>query len=371
MQNSLARLKNAGLLLIAIFSSAIFVGCDYFRIPSEVRKSLKAAGDNKEQLLAVIEHFRHDSEKLEAAYYLISNMPGHYSIEGNSVFEPAFDKIKPILKEEGKTRENGAIFTKLIDSIRQVNPPSLSLREDIKTISSDFLIQNIDLAFEAYHSIPAHLRCDWDTFLKFVLPYRSLQEPIESGLREYFFNNYNWVFERMEKSGSLQNVICELLDSLNFKWDVLYNIPHQMPLSNVYEIGIANTCDLLVTIYAFIFRSLGIPAAYDFTPRYHSWIVFIMQDTFYAVETRRVVNTLYRSAPFPKMYRRTFEKNKTNTFPPNSFDVTGQYRNTINIPLNSSNKVNKAQLKIFNPSRGWITVDESIREKGEIIFNDV
>ncbi len=211
MNSSLARLKTAGLLLIAIFSAAIIAGCDYFRIPSEVRNSLKAAGENNGELMAVIDHFKDDSEKLEAAYYLISNMPGHYYIGGQSVFDPAFDQIKPFLEETGITRENGEIFTKLIDSIRLNNKTSFTVQEDVRIISSDYLIENIDLAFKAYSLIPAHLRCDRETFLKFVLPYRNSHEPVEPGLRKYFFQKYQWVFGRMEQYGSLQSVICDLL----------------------------------------------------------------------------------------------------------------------------------------------------------------
>ena len=316
MKNYLVNLKTIGLLISALFSAAIIAGCDYYRIPSGVRKSLKAAGENKDQLMAVIDHFRHDGEKLQAAYYLISNMPGHYSIGGQSVFDPAFDKIKPFLEETGITRENGEIFSKLIDSIRLNNPPSLFLQEDIKTISSDYLIENIDLAFKAYTNIPAHLRCDWDTFLRFVLPYRIHHEPVESGLREFFLIKYNWAFDRMIQTGSFQNVICDLLDSIDISFSGAFKYPLVTPLSNIYKIGIGRTCDDMVNLTVFIFRALGIPAAFDFTPHFgnssgtgHAWLAFIINDSAYGVEIpqKQLLNTLYKHETLPKIYRRSFE----------------------------------------------------------------
>ena len=376
MKSSLARLETAGLLLCVIFSAALFAGCDYFRIPSEVRKSLKAAGDNKDELLAVIDHFRHDSEKLQAAYYLIANMPGHYSVEGNNVFDPAFDQIKPILDKTGLTPESGEIFTAFIDSIRQINPPSLSLREDIKTISSDYLIQNIDLAFEAYHSIPDNLRCDKDTFFKFVLPYRDFNETLEQDLRSYFYEKYNWIFERMDEYGSLQPAICDLLDSLNIIRDQSYKYPALIPLSNIYRLGVGNSCDDMVNLVIFIFRALGMPAASDNSffgngiRTGHSWIVFLLEDSVYAVDlsTRQIMNTLYYYESLPKVYRRQFERNERTFFT----DVTSNYRNTIDIHLHIEDGCTKeVHLQLFHKEEGWRTVDRSIQNRGEITFNDV
>ena len=75
----------------------LLAGCDHQRMPSDVRKSLNLAGENKKELLEVIHHYKQtDHEKLQAAYYLISNMPGHYSNGGQGIFDPAFDKIMPL-----------------------------------------------------------------------------------------------------------------------------------------------------------------------------------------------------------------------------------------------------------------------------------
>ncbi len=382
MKNSLVNLKTIGLLIGAFFSAAIIAGCDNYRIPLEVRRSLKAAGQNRGELMAVINHFKDDSEKLQAAYYLISNMPGHYYIGGQCVFDPAFDQIKPILEKTGRTEGNGVIFTKLIDSIRFNNRDAFTVEEDIKTIRSDYLIENIDLAFMAYYSIPADLRCERETFLKFVLPYRNSREPIEPGLRKYFFQEYHWVFERMQQYDSFKNVICDLLDSIDIRMRRTFEYPFVIPLSNSYKIGVGN-CDDIVNLAVFIFRALGIPAASDYIPFWgtgasirntgHTWIAFFIGDTIYAVDTNsnQIRNHLYRHEVLPKIYRRCFEKNKTECFFPNSIDVTNQYRNTIDIPLNSNKRISKAYLNLFHPVREWVPVDESRRKRGKIVFKDV
>ena len=59
-----------------------------------VEKALDEAGDNRLELLKVIDHYRNgagrDSLKLEAAMFLIGNMQGH-----GSVWSEAIDTFRP------------------------------------------------------------------------------------------------------------------------------------------------------------------------------------------------------------------------------------------------------------------------------------
>ena len=54
-----------------------------------VEKALDEAGDNRLELLKVIDHYRNgegrDSLKLEAAMFLIGNMPGHGSVWSEAI----------------------------------------------------------------------------------------------------------------------------------------------------------------------------------------------------------------------------------------------------------------------------------------------
>jgi hypothetical protein len=364
-------------IISTVACPALFSGCDFSRMPSEVRKSLNAAGENKDELLAVIGHFRQDKDKLEAAYYLIANLPGHYSIEGQDVFDPAFDKIRAAIDSTGHGGRNGAIFSNHIDSILMNNNPSFNRQEDIKFINAEYIKENIDLAFEAYLKIPARHRCDKATFQRFVLPYRNTTEPIEPGLRKYFFEKYSWVFDRMETSGSLQKAVCDLLDSLDIRFGPSFRYPFTMPVSNTYKIGIGN-CDAMVNLVVFIFRSLGIAAACDYTPHFgnsgytgHSWMVFFVADSIYAVDipTKKIMNHLYKHEALPKIYRKCFERDRESLVFQNDIDVTSQYRNTVNISFSPDTGADRLYLKIFHRQRGWITVAESTPKKGRIRFD--
>jgi hypothetical protein len=53
-----------------------FTSCGHF--PKEVEEALLSAKDNKENLIAVLEHYKgKDSKKYAAACFLIANMPYH------------------------------------------------------------------------------------------------------------------------------------------------------------------------------------------------------------------------------------------------------------------------------------------------------
>jgi hypothetical protein len=243
--------------------------------------------------------------------------------------------------------------------------------------------KSLNLAYQAYSKIPEHLKYNQEIFMRFVLPYRNLNEPVEAGLRRYFFTRYHWVFDRMHQYGSMHQAACDLLDSLNISFHHLYRYPFVMPLSNCYRIRLGNSCDSMVNLAVFIFRSLGIPVAYDYTPIWpvgagnlgkgHAWLAFLLNDTVYGIDIpdKKMMNRLYKHEVLPKIYRRTYEKNQISSFFPNSLDVTNQYRNTVNVPVNQRENTGKSLLNVFNSVRGWVSIDESVNQRGNHYFGTI
>ena len=61
----------------------------------QLQEALKFAGDNRPQLEAVLEHYRtvdNDPLKLDAAKYLIANMPAHYSYRDTAAINSFYSK---------------------------------------------------------------------------------------------------------------------------------------------------------------------------------------------------------------------------------------------------------------------------------------
>ncbi|MBP5362438.1 MAG: hypothetical protein J6Y71_05370, partial [Ruminococcus sp.] len=53
------------------------VSCGRKQSNEYLEYALRAAGNNRGELEAVLEHYKDDPEKLAAARFLIENMPGH------------------------------------------------------------------------------------------------------------------------------------------------------------------------------------------------------------------------------------------------------------------------------------------------------
>ena len=66
---------------------AIFFLSSCFRTPSPLEQALEIAGNNRPELEEVLAHYKNegDVQKLEAARYLIENMPWHFSYSTNRI----------------------------------------------------------------------------------------------------------------------------------------------------------------------------------------------------------------------------------------------------------------------------------------------
>ena len=59
----------------------------------------------------------------------------------------------------------------------------LKVASDLETVTADYLIDNIDLAFKAWRAKPWAKNMSFDTFCECILPYRANREPVERRAR--------------------------------------------------------------------------------------------------------------------------------------------------------------------------------------------
>lgn len=132
---------------------------------------MKLAGDNRHELEKVLEHYsscKGDSLKYKAAVYLIENMPGHRCICGPDA-EDYYREIQPILRNEELDWNQKM---NAINMIAEKYPPLADvIKEDIKVITSDYLIENIDAAFRQWES-PVADYLTFSQFCEWLLPYK-------------------------------------------------------------------------------------------------------------------------------------------------------------------------------------------------------
>ena len=131
-------------LLYCIYIFCVLFSCKPENKALEV--ALRFAGDNRAELEKVLQHYSKnpaDSLKLRAAIFLIENMPGHYTLEGD-VINRYREKI---YEDTTSSYFNKKILEISLCSMEWIRDVSCKV-EDLKTVKADFLIRHIDRSFE-------------------------------------------------------------------------------------------------------------------------------------------------------------------------------------------------------------------------------
>lgn len=138
------KLKYICIIFLALFSC---------QTRNEVLETaLQLAGENRCELEKVLDHYSRtpaDSLKLRAAKFLIANMPGHYTLEGDLINEYR----AKIDADTSTTYFCRKIFEISLGQIEQFKNSSRK-EEDIQHINTDFLIRHINLSFEHLNTYP-------------------------------------------------------------------------------------------------------------------------------------------------------------------------------------------------------------------------
>lgn len=264
--------------LIALYClCALFNACN---LPKDkLEKALRQAHENRGELEKVLQHYKNDSLKYKAACYLIENMPYHTFAE------------ERIVSPEGKAIElditrfpNSNVVEKYCDSLFRYgyNVERVS-KNDVRAISSAFLIENIDLAFEVWQK-PWARQVSFDNFCAFILPYRA-QSEIPSTLRREIMQRYLPLLEDSNVQTSFE--ACKIINN-RLKTEIKYKdtgSPLYPTIEETYRAGISR-CDGLCNLGAFVMRAVGIPIAVDMTlwaklDLGHSWCAVLDGSQFH------------------------------------------------------------------------------------------
>lgn len=268
------------------------------------------AGKNRRELKRVIKHYGTDpadSLKLKAAEFLILNMPGKY---GESYDAPWQDVATVNLRWSSSSDKSGVLNTyKIGRPIR---------RDDIHHITADYLISNIEHAFQVWQDKPWGKYISFDTFCEEILPYRVGNEPLENW-REKVLASFADLNNSLKEDSTLTAV--EACAKVN---NILPRFRMDKDFSNMsYTQLMATTrgmCDSQVALAAFVMRGLGIPVTVDFTPQWknrptgHSWNSVCdsagQHISFMGTETNPRHSHQGNTFQKAKAYRRTYRNQK-------------------------------------------------------------
>jgi hypothetical protein len=364
--------------LVFIFASAVLlmlcVGCSKY--PDNVKEALKDAGGNRAELEDVINHFKStgDSLKLEAAYFLIGNMPGHsytvlayYDTSGNEVAIDinAFPDFLAMLSHLDKLEsERGEVAYKKKDEF-----------VDLENIKAEFLINQIDYAFKAWRELPWAKTVTFEDFKEYILPYRGSNEPLEPW-REFFHEKYHGIDTLMNdpydpiEAARLINADVRSYFGFNERY---YLHPTDQGLSEMLQSG-QGRCEDMTNLTIYAMRANGLPVTSDYTPYWantgnnHAWNAIVDREgkvvPFMGAEADPGDYGLSNKAA--KVYRKMFGKQGNNLIFQDKkqeevprwlagksyIDVTADYVDvcdvTVNFKKEIPDSVDIAYLCVFN-----------------------
>lgn len=327
-----------------------------------LEQSLQLAGDNREELERVLEHYRNDAEKYAAAAFLIANMPAHYSYRDSAAMARYYDLAEQVLACDTLTPVQQRDTLKNFCS-NEIPNATKSVVSDVKLIRSDFLIYSIDHAFDKWRNCPWSSHLNFDEFCEWLLPYKveecqefdywrdTLQCHFSDDIKHMIPDDveYNTCFK------TLDFVRNELLRKVTM-YGIYTEAGYPILKATLLPKQTYGRCLDYVNLGVMTFRSFGLPVIKDETPywgRYragHTWYT-VLGDRGQELPAEWDLGSVpgWQFFPFeriPKVYRSTYAinmdvleyRNRSVYKYPFSLcrkDVTEKYMNpsTVEIPV--------------------------------------
>jgi hypothetical protein len=356
------------------------------------------AGPNRAELEKVLDHYSQkesDSLKLRAAEFLISNMDIHSSYSSRT-WDDMQVELDTLFERENQVKALESGLQKIYDKYAARGIYDVSYTSDLQTMRADYLIHNIEMAFQSWET-PYARHLSFDDFCEFLLPYRIGNEPFSDWRSEFRQHFIPGVYARVTAAKDSIGAI-DLCNAIKAYPSILNNVLGSLPDYNTHLLSRIRigTCKQYSQQAVLGARCLGLPIGIDFTPQWgtrsmgHEWNVLIQEDgkpLSFGVgdvcELGEHIEYIKDRIP-PKVYRQTFGKQKESLamicgeeeIPPTLSspcmkDVTTDYYSCVDIPVTFDTKApgkNRfAYLAVFD-NQNWIPVSWAKVKSGKALF---
>ncbi|MCK4873404.1 MAG: transglutaminase domain-containing protein [Phycisphaerales bacterium] len=251
--------------------------------PADVERGLDKAGDNRAELKRALRHYRRldDPLKLQAAEFLIANMEGHgYSLA--ALYDADRNEIEFDALDYESFNEALAVLDALEEEHGTLDFKRKRFDNDLDVITADYLIENIDLAFEAWREKPWAADVSFDVFCEYILPYRGSNEPIGSWRGACLDRHADLVGEMddptdMREAG--RRIGADVHRWVGFH-DLYYLHPTDQSFEEMDERG-KGRCEDISNMMGYAARANAVLTATDYTPYWanrdnnHAWEVVL------------------------------------------------------------------------------------------------
>ncbi|HBC45823.1 MAG TPA: hypothetical protein DEO84_07895 [candidate division Zixibacteria bacterium] len=381
-------------LLTALLASVVWAN-DSLLYPADVLQALDKAGDNRPELEKVLSHYQadNDSLKLKAAYYLIGNMEGHsYMLFG------LYDSTKAEVSFNVLDYPTYDSLLAAFDKIEAVHPgldfDKKENKEDLKAIKAEFLIKQIDLAFQAWYEKPWAKGLTFDQFCEYVLPYRGSNEPLEDW-RDMFYEKYKGLESKMANPSDPTEAAKLINNDVKtyFTFDPrFYYHPTDEGLGEMLSLHLGR-CEDMTNIAIYAMRANALAVTSDYTPFWansgnnHAWNAILNASgkvvPFMGAEANPGEYKLWNK--LAKVYRKTYSQQKGNLIfqdrkqkkvpgwlaGKSYIDVTSDYVNTCDVAVTldepTPDSVDIAYICVFNDGE-WQAIQWGRIKDGQVTF---
>ena len=223
------------IMCFTTYFAAVMLCFSLLACETTLEETLDFAGDNRPELEKVLCHYQDNPLKKCAAKFLIENMQ-HYCVQNENL-----------------------VF-------------------DAQHITSEFLIRNTDAAFESWNNSVWRDEIDFESFCRYILPYRVNDEPL-SAWRDTLRNEYGHLTVGIDDP---IKAFAKVYSTVVKKFNKTSNVEDgSLDVLSLHRI-LRGTCEQRSIYVVAVLRSLGIPAAYDYVPFWgnystsgHAWVAYV------------------------------------------------------------------------------------------------
>lgn len=319
------KIKYLCLLGIALFT----LSCNY---NTRLEQTLNLAGDKRAELEKVLSHYEDGSLKKQAAEFLISNLTGNVAYDTTLLYKyhPLllhYDSLKKVEKElhiNAKDSLNRK-WKKFLQHNNLQSDILSKLIPDLTTVSADYLIDNIDLAFQSWEQCMYKDSIPFEIFLKYVLPYRRNNGYVVEKWRNYFLSQYGDYMTQYSSPHQLVDSLLEKFNDYQADWTPISTYPY-VCLQD-YTLSKMSRCPARCWFNSMLLSALGVPCTIDYVPAWgnrnsnHEWNAIIVNGKTYPFEATggggkwkagKVYNNVWideywMKSRLPKVFRYSYE----------------------------------------------------------------
>lgn len=392
-------------LLTCLLMTVLSVDCTHQPSIADV---LDSAGPNRSELEAVLSHYKtndNNPQKLQAAEFLIKNMPAHYSYAGDAIYE-YYEYAAGILADKSLSQEQQRDSLLSITDLKYRDLPDHTV-SDAQVIKADFLIKNIDTSYDRW------VNCDWarqitfDEYLEWLLPYKAIELQELDAWRDTLLAHFGKGLENPIKNDVEYNTTMATADML--RNDAYHGLNRYglytragLPLLSAHLQAAQTYGDIpdYALTAVLVFRSAGVPAVWDETPvgsrgtAATRWYT-IISDRGEHLNSEWDFATMIGGSFFPyergpKVYRSTYAINPERweyrqkakyqyPFELGRKDVTSQYFLVSDIAVPIENGIRKhikdkyvyIASAVRSEEKPWQIVDFGVMKHGKATFHDM